>query len=249
MKSPEFRSGFQLVGEPRVVAENPWFTLNNQPMNFINPETGKIMKSVEDGGQMNYIDANPGVTIVGETHDGRTVLIPQERHATNIVEARAGRPLARHYEFPAGGIDKPQIEIDEADIYAAAEREFGEEAALQAEEYIILGSLHRGLMSHPGMMTNNNFTVLARGLRSKEGGTEHELTEQIGNKEIFSWRDAKTMYRNPEGLWTPEGFKVISSMATVASMALALDWLEEHNEHRPTYFSSAKIPGVTSSKR
>lgn len=232
MKSSEFKSGFRLIGDPELVANNKWFDLKKQVIDFIDPNTDEV----KHHGEMNYVDAHPGVTIVGETHDGRTVLVPQERHPTNIVEARAGRPLARHYEFPAGGIDKPQIEIGEDDIIAAAEREFGEEAALQAEEYIILGSLHRGLMNHPGMMTNNTFTVLARGLRPKEDGVEHESTEHIGNKEIFSWRDAKKMYRNPEGLWTPEGFKVISSMATVASMALALDWIEEYNEHRPKHF-------------
>jgi len=231
-QSPEFKSGFRPIGDPELVAENKWFDLKRQQIDFINPDTDEVKSS----GPMNYVDAAPGVTIVGETHDGRTVLIPQERYATNIVESRAGHSLARHYEFPAGGIDKPQIEIDKNDIIAAAEREFGEEAALQADEYIMLGALHRGFMSHPGMSTHNNFTVLARGLRPKESGTELEDTEQIGNKEIFSWRDAKTMYRNPEGLWTPEGFKVISSMGTVASMALALDWIEEHNEHRPKHF-------------
>lgn len=232
MKSPDSKSGFRLIGSPEQVAHNKWFDLKKQVIDFVDPNTDEV----KHHGEMNYVDIRPGVNIVGETTTGKTILIPQERHVTNIVEERSGRGPARHYEFPAGGIEKEPDDIKPSDVIAAAERELGEEAGVKADDYIILGPQDRGLINDAGISTRHTYTVLARGIQPRENGPDHEATEHIGDREEFFWPEVDDMHLNPEGLWTPNGYKIISSMATVSSAGLAQAWLRRHNEHRPKHF-------------
>lgn len=195
-------------------------------MDFVDPLTGDVKKLAEDGGQMNYVCMKPGVTIVSDFGD-KTLLLPQERYAVNLVE---GSPQ-RHYELPAGGIEEGADQDSESIIEAAA-REFSEESGRTAEEFVVLGS-PRGAYSHPGVMTHRNVTVLARGTKLTGEGAQHEATEILGQPEQFTWGETDDMSYDEHGMWTPEGYKIISSAPTIASLALARIWRERHADSRP----------------
>jgi 8-oxo-dGTP pyrophosphatase MutT (NUDIX family) len=237
MTSHELPSGYRPVGEPTVTHENPWYKVKNQPMDFVDPHTGNVKKAAAEGGQMNYVDMKPGVGVVAELSDGSgTLLIPQERYVTNLVE---GQPV-RHYEVPAGGIEVADLAKGQDGVINTARREFGEEAGYDADDFIVLGPAHRGLLTQAGMSTHHNYTVLARGLRPSAHGPLHETTEILGKHEKVTWDDAEEMYLNPEGLWTPKGPKIISSMGTVASLALARAYLARQEALGPKYIDLKK---------
>lgn len=231
MNSPENheRTGFRPVGEPTVVHSNPWYSVERQPMDFVDPDTGIVRKSAAEGGQMNYVRMMPGVQVVGDMGGEKTLLVPQERYVTNLVY---GKPVW-HYELPGGGIEAHDtghgVEFDEAAVLKAASREFGEETGYEADDYQVVGS-PRGLMTHSGMSTHHTVTVLARGVKRREDGALHEATEIVGQPEEYTWDDAHEMYLNPEGLWTPDGSKIISSVNTANSLNIAHRYLERAHE-------------------
>lgn len=227
----DFESSFRPVGEATVAATNQWFTVVQQPMDFVSPNTGELRRSAADGGQMNFVDiAAPGVLVVTDIGGRGTLLMSQERYPTNLVE---GHPV-RHYELPGGGIDA-EDKGSEAAILAAAEVELRQELGYKAGELILLGSRHRGLLAHPSM-TDHNFTVLARGAEALHGGAEPEATEALGAPEFFTWRQTEDMYLDPSGLYIPDrDHMVISSAPTVASLALAQRWIERQAELGPKY--------------
>ena len=89
MSSPnqnDVTSGFRPVGEAEVVAQNPWFDVVKQPMDFVDRQTGELRKSAAEGGVMNYVNMRPGVLIVADIGGHSTLLIPQERYTANLVE-------------------------------------------------------------------------------------------------------------------------------------------------------------------
>jgi 8-oxo-dGTP pyrophosphatase MutT (NUDIX family) len=230
MSNSEQKSGFRPVGDPEITHANPWFTTVRQPMDFVDPETGRVRKSAADGGAMNYLDINaPGVLIVTDLGGGKeTMLVPQERHTTNLVEGRT----VRHYELPGGGIDGKNP--DQAEILEAARRELEEEIGFSASKILLLGSRHRGLMAHP-LVTDHNYTALALDAQPTETGPRHEDNEVLGSGEAFTWAETREMSLNPDGLWVPEAnrHKVISSGPTVASLALASMYFEQRQGLNP----------------
>jgi len=217
MISKARRGGISPVGEAVTVAANPWFKVLRQPVDIHDPATGRLKRSAADGAQMNYLEiSSPGVLIVADLGGAATLLAAQERYTTNLVEGKQ----VRHYELPGGAIDSN--DHSENEIIAAAEKEFGEEMGYQADDYTVLGSRKRGLMTHP-YVTDHNFTVLARNARPIAGRLAHEDNEVIGAPERFSWDETHEMSDSSCGLYAPDyrEFKVISSAPTVASLALA----------------------------
>jgi len=227
---PDIQSGFRPVGDPTTVARNPWFTVEQQPVDFVDPKTGAVRRSALDGGQMNYLRiSRPGVLVVTELGRVATLLMPQERYTTNLVE---GRPV-RHYELPGGGIDHDQPNDYEA-IVAGAKQELNQELGYDADRFVVLGSTHRGLMAHP-LITDHNYTVLALGAEPLSAGASPEASEILGAPERFTWEQTEDMSLSEHGLATPTGYKVISSAPTVASLALANAYMRRHSDDGPTY--------------
>ena len=202
-------------------------------MTFVDPKTGIVRMSAADGGQMNYVRMAPGVSVVADLGGTHTLLVPQERYMTNLVY---GRPV-KHYELPAGGIEATDgengIDVGEEAVIRAAQRELGEEAGYNADDYIVIGGL-RSALSHAGMSTHRNITVLARGARPSAEGPLPETTEILGKGEEVDWDDVRSMTLFDKGFSTPQGFKKISSGPTIASIALARDYLAYEAEHGKT---------------
>lgn len=236
-------SAFQPQGDPIATHENRWFSTRQQPMDFM--KNGKVAYSAEQGGQMNYVDMKPGVSIVADIGGHSTILVPQERYPTNLIE---GKPTA-HYEVPAGGTSDKNFDGSEESIIRAAEAEFGEESGYTADDFIVLGTKHRGLITQPNVSTHHNYTVLARGVSARNTGQSLEVTEAIGTPTEFTWHQAEDMYLNPEGLWTPDqGFKIISSAATVASLSLAQAWLRRQEARKSAHIDLGRRVNLRQSK-
>lgn len=236
MSVPEQKSGFRPVGEAEVVAQNPWFRTMCQPMDFVDPATGRVKGRAADGGSMNYVDIEePGVLVVTNLGGLGTVLVQQERYPTNLVEKRT----VAHYELPGGGITSGSPDRrrnpDEDEIIAAAQQELEQEIGLKAGKIILIGSRYRGLMAHPSV-TDHNYTAIALDVEPAEGGPKPEVSEIIlGSGEPFTWAQTREMSLNPDGLWVPEAseHKVISSAPTVAALSLAHAYLEQREGLSP----------------
>ena len=229
MSSPDVpeRSGFDPKGPASVEAENPYFKVLSQPMDFVDPHTGMVRQSAEEGGRMNYIDMKPGVQIVADLDGKGTLLIPQQRFVTNQV---FGKPVS-HYELPGGGVEAHDtghgIESDEAAVIEAARREFGEESGFEADDYLLVASPH-GLMTHSGVSLHHTFTVIARGVKRRTDGALPEASEIIHPPEAFTWGETRQMYMTKDGLIIPNRRPIIISSAnTVTSLVIAQYALEE----------------------
>jgi 8-oxo-dGTP pyrophosphatase MutT (NUDIX family) len=121
----------------RIAYEDPWKKL--------------IVDELElNGSKVNYsyMDNRGGVEILAMDEEGQVALIGQWRH-----------PLqAYSWEFPAGGLE------DGEDVLACAKRELLEEAGVEAEEWIYLGSMYP-ISSHANAESH---AYLARKLKKGE---------------------------------------------------------------------------------
>jgi|GEM_PF-1346647 len=240
MSQPEgLQSGYRQIGDPETVftagiGDREFWNAKRQPVNFVDPKTGLDVVNPETGeaksGAMFYVDMKPGSLVIpvrGDSREGSTLLVPQERWTANVVE---GHPTPNHYEAAGGGMVAAK---STREILETAERELAEETGHGAKRFKIIGNKERGLFPHP-TLTDQNLTVIAFDAYPLKSGTSLEDSEAttIGKGEWFTWGQTDDMMLNPEGLWVPEArrHKIISSAPTVAALALTQKFL--HREER-----------------
>lgn len=217
------QSCYRPTRSEEIVAKNRYFTVKHVPVNVHDPVTGEIKKYATrlpggEGGEQNWIEVTPGSLIVavdGDSESGSVLLKPEERWTTDIIENAA----VMHWELPGGAFE----DGDQGLIFASAARELEEEAGVIADEFTLVGP-PRGHMPHP-LLTDRNVLVLARGIRSTEGGPQPDTDEAIGAAAWYTWDQTEEMYMKPEGLWTPQGPKIISSDPTISGILKARQWL------------------------
>lgn len=144
--------------------------LNDQPFRpeIVSTETafeGKIWNVRRDVFRYNgeeitreYVDHTGAVAILAMDDDGRVLLIRQYRHPVRH----------RDWEIPAGLLDQ-----DGEDPLAAAKRELGEEADLEADEWNVLTDV----FTSPGGNDESIRIYLARGIRSTGSAFAREAEE------------------------------------------------------------------------
>jgi len=105
-----------------------------------------------------YVDHTGAVGILAMDEDGRVLLIRQYRHPVRH----------RDWEIPAGLLDKPG-----EDPLKAAQRELGEEADLEADEWNVLTDV----FTSPGGNDESIRLYLARGIHSTGSAFAREAEE------------------------------------------------------------------------
>jgi len=145
-------------------------TLNDQPFRpeIVSSETafeGKIWNVRRDVFRYNgdeitreYVDHTGAVAVLALDDDGRVLLIRQYRHPVRH----------RDWEIPAGLLDQ-----DGERPLLAAQRELGEEADLEAEEWNVLADV----FTSPGGNDEAIRIYLARGIRSTGSAFAREAEE------------------------------------------------------------------------
>jgi len=240
---PNSQSGFQPVGESVVAYKNAWFSVVEQPMDFLS-EDGRVKKSAADGGQMNYVQmGRPGSLIAavdGNARDGSIYLIQQERYPANVTLNQ----VRKDWELPGGGLDEASMEPPTAeDWLRGARAELLEEAGLIADEddFALVGPTE-GHFPHPSM-TDRNALVVVRGVKRAVEGTGPEDNEIITGSGFFQWDQAHTMYMG--GLAIGDEVYRISSEPTIAKINMAQRWLgmqEAAAALQPTVIDLAASP-------
>ncbi|MEN0086312.1 MAG: NUDIX hydrolase [Leifsonia sp.] len=144
--------------------------LNDQPFRpeIVSTETafeGRIWNVRRDVFRYNgeeitreYVDHTGAVAILAMDDDGRVLLIRQYRHPVRH----------RDWEIPAGLLDQ-----DGEDPLAAAKRELGEEADLEADEWNVLTDV----FTSPGGNDESIRIYLARGIRPTGSAFDREAEE------------------------------------------------------------------------
>jgi len=153
-----------------VAAETTAAELNDQPFRpeIVSSETvfeGKIWNVRRDVFRYNgeeitreYVDHTGAVGILAMDDDGRVLLIRQYRHPVRH----------RDWEIPAGLLDQAG-----EDPLTAAQRELGEEADLEADEWNVLTDV----FTSPGGNDESIRIYLARGVRSTGSAFAREAEE------------------------------------------------------------------------
>jgi len=148
-----------------------WETLRSEE-NLSTPHltvvTDKVRTPTQPAGrEWAIVQRKPAVVIAPMTREGKFVLILEER-----IPIRA-----TIWSMPAGQIDESR-DPDEEAVRAVARRELREETGYELEPGAELESLGHYFTS-PGLTDAHCYFFLARPVRKRAGGAEHDATEAI----------------------------------------------------------------------